>query len=382
MYFNFEKFDITKTAFASVQLYLNDGNGNKSWISLVSNNATKKSYTIPNNITDYTVGILQIYSNNSNTSREATLVITKPLLTFDANAEYEPYVGGQPSPNPDYPQEIVNVRGVENFFYNVVTNSTPNGITLTQNNDKSFILNGTTTGVSQFNFKLPKPLPAGTYTFSIEGSDNIPNNVFLRARDNNGQMVTSDAQVQGNNTTKKSNTFTCTKEIAIVALNITTTGTTFNNFVIKPMLSKKKSDYVPYGSNYLQLKNQSKNFLIYPYTLKSTYTHNGITYIPNNDGSVTINGTATSDSWFALSNNTQDWYLDDSETYEFTIFDENETSVNGVTPQYWSAKTGHHRGQNGVLTLNYSEDNTTGWNFVIFVYKGTTVSNVTVYPMI
>lgn len=438
----------------------------------------------------------------------------------------------------------------KNLFYNVVTNSTPSGITIAQNDGGSFILNGTTTGVSIFNFRLPEPLPAGKYTFSIEGSDNIPGSVFLRARDNNGAMVSTDAQVQGNNTTKNSHTFTSEKEIVTVALNITKAGQTFNNFVIYPQLEKgttatkfepyvggqpspnpdypqeivnvkgvenlfeptltingisiyrfdgtfaldgdefvatatgpdlyfgqvatkantnyqnaygvlipvepntvynckinnrlftknyitewnsdKKSlryqpkgsnsitfttgsdtayislrfgygnatkgnvyrvkvkiekgstihDYVPYGSNYLQLENRSKNVLIYPYIFKSTNTHNGITYVPNDDGSVTINGTATSDSWFALSDNTQDWYLDDSETYEFTVFDKNEASVNGITPQYWSAKTGHHRGQNGVLTLNYSEDNTTNWNFVILVFKGTTVSNATVYPMI
>lgn len=350
--------------------------GNQFYLPFVNSN----NYTSRENISNvtYKYHFIRIDKDVTFNNYKVKVQLVKGI---NSDYDYEPYVGGKPSPNPDYPQEIVNVRGVENLFYNVVTNSTPSGITITQNDDGSFILNGTTTGVSIFNFKLPKALSAGTYTFSIEGSDNIPGEVFLRARDNNWAMVSTDAQVQGNNKTKNSHTFTCEKEIVIVALNITKAGKTFNNFVIRPMLSKKKSNYVPYGSNYLQLENKSKNVLIYPYVLKSTYTHNGITYVPNDDGSVTINGTATSDSWFALSSNSQDWYLD-SETYEFTVFDKNEASVNGITPQYWSAKNGHHRGQNGVLTLNYSEDNTTGWNFVILVYKGTTVSNVTVYPMI
>nr|DAZ72428.1 MAG TPA: hypothetical protein [Caudoviricetes sp.] len=198
---------------------------------------------------------------------DSPLTITNKYMLYKgtdtADTSYEPYVGGQSSPNLDYPQEIENVKGVENLFYNVVTSSTPSGITITQNDDGSLILNGTTTGVSIFDFKLPKALPAGTYTFSIEGSDNISNDVFLRARGNNGQMVTTDAQVQGNNTTQNSHTFTCEKEIVKVALNITTTGKTFNNFVIKPMLSKKKSNYVPYGSNYLQLTNIGKNLFNY-----------------------------------------------------------------------------------------------------------------------
>lgn len=376
-------------AIASNKLYLQINARKKSdktyiHIAINSDNVKSKSFKVDKSTYD-------LYSVNIQTTAmsiwgSSSLTITNKYMlckgTDTADSSFEPYVGGQASPNPDYPQEIENVKGVENLFYNVVTSSKPSGITLTQNDDGSFILNGTTTGVSIFDFKLPKTLPAGTYTFSIESSDNISNDVFFRARDNNGQMVITDAQVQGNNTTQNSHTFTCEKEIVKVALNITTTGKTFNNFVIKPMLSKKKSNYVPYGSNYLQLKNQSKNFLIYPYVLKSTYTHNGITYVPNKDGSVTINGTAISDSWFTLSNNTQIWYLDESETYEFTVFDENEANVTGITPQYWSAKTGYHRGQNGILTLKYSEDNTTGWNFIILVHKGITVSNVTVYPMI
>ena len=367
-----------------MQMNAKKKDGTYSYYSL--NDSTKSKQEIIVNKSIYETYTLNIQTGLTSDWGDSSLTITNKYMlckgTDTANTSFEPYVGGQASPNPDYPQEIENVKGVENLFYNVVTSSKPSGITLTQNDDGSFILNGTTTGVSIFDFKLPKTLPAGTYTFSIESSDNISNDVFLRARDNNGQMVITDAQVQGNNTTKNSHTFTCEKEIVKVALNITTTGKTFNNFVIKPMLSKKKSNYVPYGSNYLQLKNQNKNFLIYPYVLKSTYTHNGITYVPNKDGSVTINGTAISDSWFTLSNNTQIWYLDESETYEFTVFDENEANVTGITPQYWSAKTGYHRGQNGILTLKYSEDNTTGWNFIILVHKGITVSNVTVYPMI
>lgn len=224
---------------------------------------TQKKAPIKVDKTIYSNYYCSIQSNSTANWGDSSLTITNKYMlckgTYTADSSYEPYVGGQSSPNPDYPQEIENVKGVENLFYNVVTSSKPSGITLTQNDDGSFILNGTTTGVSIFDFKLPKTLPAGTYTFSIESSDNISNDVFLRARDNNGQMVITDAQVQGNNTTQNSHTFTCEKEIVKVALNITTTGKTFNNFVIKPMLSKKKSNYVPYGSNYLQLKNTTDN---------------------------------------------------------------------------------------------------------------------------
>lgn len=182
--------------------------------------------------------------------------IFKPQLEEGSTVtSFEPY-GVMPSP--DYPSEIENVKG-KNLFYNVVTSSKPSGITLTQNDDGSMLLNGTTTGVSIFDFRLPKALPAGTYTFSIKGSGNIPENVFLRARDNNATMVSTDAQVRGNNTTQNSHTFTCEKEIVTVSLNITTAGTIFNNFVIKPQLEKGSvaTRYVPYGN--IQIVETGKN---------------------------------------------------------------------------------------------------------------------------
>ena len=248
-----------------MQMNAKKKDGTYSYYSL--NDSTKSKQEIIVNKSIYETYTLNIQTGLTSAWGDSPLTITNKYMlckgTDTAATSFETYVGGQASPSPDYPQEIENIKGVENLFYNVVTNSTPSGITITQNDDGSLILNGTTTGVSIFDFKLPKALPAGTYTFSIEGSDNISNDVFLRARDNNGQMVTTDAQVQGNNTIQNSHTFTCEKEIVKVALNITTTGKTFNNFVIKPMLSKKKSNYVPYGSNYLQLKNKSKNLFNY-----------------------------------------------------------------------------------------------------------------------
>lgn len=240
------------------------------------------------------------------------VMLLKGNYNGDTLPLFEPYVGGTQSPNPDYPQKIENIKGVENLFYNVVTNSTPSGITITQNDDGSLILNGTTTGVSIFDFKLPKTLPAGTYTFSIEGSDNISNDIFLRARGNNGQMVINDAQVQGNNTTQNSHTFTCEKEIVKVALNITTTGKTFNNFVIKPMLSKKKSNYVPFGSNYLQLEDKTENLIGLDNKQYSVNLKKGDKIIAVNNGTTNLNlnlytnyGDTARNDFFTIAANSQ-----------------------------------------------------------------------------
>ncbi len=59
-----------------------------------------------------------IYSGNSfNESQGVTTTYTN-LMVYEGTGDkpYEPYTGGIPSPNPDYPQEITNVGGYDNLF--------------------------------------------------------------------------------------------------------------------------------------------------------------------------------------------------------------------------------------------------------------------------
>lgn len=73
---------------------------------------------------------------------------TYPSVTYD---DFEPYVGGIPSPNPDYPQEIksvvepvVKVTG-KNLLNATLQTATHNGVTCTNNGDGTYTLNGTAT---------------------------------------------------------------------------------------------------------------------------------------------------------------------------------------------------------------------------------------------
>lgn len=216
--------------------------------------------------------------------------------------------------------KIVNNRGVvkfslegkteqktytgKNLFYDTPSSTTSNGITLTKNSDGSFTLNGTSTDVSAFNFTLPKVLLAGTYTFSIKGSGNIPGCVFLRARDNSMTMVETKSQVNGNDTTQNSHTFTCKKDISIVAINITQAGITFDNFVIYPQLEigSEATEFEPYVGGQVSPNPD------YPQKIKNvrgveniwfggeSTTNNGITFTKNSDGSYDITGTATAEA--------------------------------------------------------------------------------------
>ena len=75
-----------------------------------------------------------------------------PMLNAGSTAlPWEPYTGGQPSPNPEYPQEIRSVVVNEvkahgkNLLKNTATSNTVNGVTFTVNDDGSVTANGRAT---------------------------------------------------------------------------------------------------------------------------------------------------------------------------------------------------------------------------------------------
>ena len=78
------------------------------------------------------------------------------ILAGDTDTGWESYVGGIPSPNPDYPQEIksvvepvVKVTG-KNLLKPTLQTTTQNGVTCTANGDGTYTLNGTATAAVVF----------------------------------------------------------------------------------------------------------------------------------------------------------------------------------------------------------------------------------------
>lgn len=70
--------------------------------------------------------------------------------------DYEPYVGGKPSPSPEYPQEIkavvnpvIKTHG-KNLLKATMQNTTHDGITCVNNGDGTYTMNGTATGQTDF----------------------------------------------------------------------------------------------------------------------------------------------------------------------------------------------------------------------------------------
>jgi hypothetical protein len=215
--------------------------------------------------------------SNSGAPVTLTNVLIKPMIvdaslysdtTYD---DFEPYTGGIPSPNPDYPQEIksvvnptVKVCG-KNLFKATLGNVTANGITCTANSDGTYILNGTCTVstalsiIGIFDHILNEPLyltgvPSGCGSY-----------LALGRRDGNNILVTD-----GKNTKIDAGIHTDHIEFWI------TKGTTLNNVIFKPMLTTDPTvtydDFEPYHEQTVTL----------PYTLNAIPVNSG--------GNVTIDG--------------------------------------------------------------------------------------------
>ena len=160
-------------------------------------------------------------------------------IGYDSDITYEPYTGGVPSPNPDYPQEIkslgddgsvdVEVYG-KNFIVINKASTTHNGITYTPNLDGSVTLNGTATETQFSFFNLnyidlnTKSIPTGDYIVNGGYSSNV-----------RVQIMASGASIAGS---KGGDTLFSIKEEDknSWARIIVESGTTVSNVIIYPMV--------------------------------------------------------------------------------------------------------------------------------------------------
>lgn len=236
-----------------------------------------------------------VYSGDGN-KRNARIVVFngatvnnllfKPMITTDLTATYddfEPYTGGIPSPNPDYPQEIksvvnptVKVCG-KNLLNPTLESTTKKGITCTNNGDGTYTLNGTANGGSDttvsFNvgYTLAKsgryivtgcPNGGSSEKYNLRiGKDNIPWGTYVNSDLGNGCLIN------------------VTDNTPITLNLMIKDGYTCNNVIFKPMIVDASlypdttyDDFEPYHEQTVTL----------PYTLNAIPVSSG--------GNVTIDG--------------------------------------------------------------------------------------------
>lgn len=180
------------------------------------------------------------------------------------NEDYEPYVGGIPSPNPDYPQEIrsvvnpvVKIYG-KNLLDAKMINRTINGIEFVPRADGTLAINGTARANVTYTIVNNFALKAGTY--SIKGCKAY----YITKNGKKGWAGMDE---------NKFSVITFDSDAKLNVLVYIPTGTTMSA-ILKPMLAKGNIE-----REYEQYKEQIVNL---PYTLNAIPVKNG--------GNITIDG--------------------------------------------------------------------------------------------
>lgn len=198
----------------------------------------------------------------------------------------------------------------KNLLPNKIQSKTVNGITCTNNNDGTITLNGTTTAKTYLTPSSKDFISLsldGNYTFSANTYNNISYALYHGSAELFFWTTTSDK------------TFSATGSFDNVRPQINIeSGITLNNVIVKFQLEKGSTatEYEPYtgqarpSPDYpqeiktitanLKLTSCNKNLTLINF---SSEIKGGVTFTHNDDGSITLNGTASSSFEFVLANN-------------------------------------------------------------------------------
>lgn len=171
-----------------------------------------------------------------------TPATVKPMLYQDGDGTWEPFTGGKPAPNPDYPMPIENVelskiesRGRNIFNSNLIKKTTQYGITIECDDDGTITLNGTATANVLMYYDI-ETIKAGTYvTLSLNNpvatEKNIHNIVCLQPIVSiNGSVCLTPMSNVNSVTTEK-----IVADVNRICIRVNN-GYTMNNYKLRPML--------------------------------------------------------------------------------------------------------------------------------------------------
>ena len=188
---------------------------------------------------------LFLYVNSGVTLSNVTVY---PMISAE-EGEYEPYVGGIASPNPDYPQEITVAGESYNLLDNTAKSKEQNGIIFNVNEDKSISVNGTSSAEAALK-TAEHTLNNGEYILSGRNTS-----LYVRLMGYNSE----NTWVKIAETNNSDNVlFTIDNSIysKILVQTIARNNATFDNETIYPMIRKasvKNDRYMPYGKGSVEV---------------------------------------------------------------------------------------------------------------------------------
>lgn len=256
--------------------------------------------TVP---TGYDSSVIDIHINVGQTVPKTILkpMIVDASLYPDATYDtFEPYTGGIPSPNPDYPQEIksvvkprVKVCG-KNLLNTTLQTTTQSGVTFTANGDGTYTLNGIAKALIDVSLSKNFHIENGKMYRITGWVKNVSGSICLV----NGKDSAGD--------TGDGVTFTyidATNDSKVIHIQIPK-GAIINNVIIKPMICTDASatydDFEPYHEQTVTL----------PYDLYGVKVPSG--------GNVTIDGQEYVSDYFDVERGKLVRMVDDVEAKNYT----------------------------------------------------------------
>lgn len=202
-------------------------------------------------------------------------LVFKPMIVEDTTKTYgdfEPYVGGKPSPSPEYPQEIKSVVNPvikthgKNLLKATLQTNTQNGVTCINNGDGTYTLNGIATALIDMALSTNFHIENGKMYRMTGWVKNVSGFIYLI----NGK---GDARDTGDGVTFTYNDVT--NDLKVIHIVIAKDAI-INNVIIKPMIctdiNATYDDFEPYQETQATL----------PYELNAIPVSSG--------GNVTIDG--------------------------------------------------------------------------------------------
>lgn len=231
---------------------LGDGsNQNRVW-DIVN----EESIDITQELLEQTKDIyIVFYGNQGKEIKPGTI---KPMLYQDGDGTWEPFTGGQPAPNPDYPMPIENVEisnitshGRNLLEIRKLTKQTLSGVTFTPvyvgENLEYVAVNGTAT--SQANYVLSNRLNFDKKLFlqgCPTGGSTATYSLFCAYYDRQSKSYKNEVYDIGDGLTVDTDIYETQFSILVRQ------GTTCNNLIFYPMLRRTgdtDTSYTPYQSN-------------------------------------------------------------------------------------------------------------------------------------
>jgi len=239
---------------------------------------------------------------------------------------FEPYVGGIPSPNPDYPQAVQVVTGEQTVtitdgssesqsfeinlgknWLNTFTNhsagwsATSQGVTYTLNEDGTITANGTSTGDSYVDFVTTAKIPGGiSKTVARVAGGSFSEGGLVRARAfSSSYGYDRSVSLTNDGIAQVSNTYSVDSSYSVFRLAVNQ-GTTVSNLVVEFMvLDSNETDY-----SYAEYFTPIELCKIGDYQ-DYIYKNNGNWYVHKEINKITLDGqTGTWESWGVALTNT------------------------------------------------------------------------------